>query len=267
MFFKELDRCVAVITGAGSGIGRAVAMTLAKEGVDLALADMNPKGLEETNELLKPSGVKVSLHTLNVSDREAMFAFADVVVAEHGQVNLLFNNAGITIIKSLEEHTDEDWERIVGVNYLAVIYGCKAFIPHLKKQPRGHIINTSSMAGFAGMPDQASYCSTKAAVQSLSESLWAELYHDNIGVTSIHPGMIKTNVVQASVAGAINKNKAEASARLVARFGMDVDKAAGAIIKAVKKNKMRQRIGVDSVLFDILKRLMPVWFHKPFTRI
>lgn len=266
MFFKELDRCVAVITGAGSGIGRALAVALSEEGVDLALADINPQGLEDTNDLLKPSGVKVSLHTLNVSDREAMFTFADTVVSEHGQVNLLFNNAGITIIKSLEQHTNEDWERIVGVNYLAVVYGCKAFIPHLKKHQRGHIINTSSLAGFAGMPDQTSYCSTKAAVRSLSESLWAELYHDNIGVTSIHPGMVKTSIVTASVDGAANKQLAEVSARLVARFGMDPEKAARLIIKAVKKNKIRQRVGIDSVIFDILKRLMPVSFHKVFTK-
>ncbi len=262
MFFKNIEKCVAVVTGAGAGIGRALAIQLAKQDVDLALADVDSNALEGTKALLEEYDVDVSLHSVNVSDWEAMQVFADDVIAEHGQVNLLFNIAGITVVKSFEDATVGDWERITGVNYWGVIYGCKAFIPHMKEQPRSHIANMSSMAAFAGLPEQSSYCATKAAVRALSESLFVELKPYNIGVTSIHPGMVKTDFIENSADSKTDNKVAEMSAKLMQSVGMDVDKTAARIIKAVKKNELHLVLGADSMMINWAKRYAPYLFHQ-----
>jgi len=255
----------AVITGAGSGIGRALAQAFGSEGCRLALVDVDPIGLEQTRRLL--SGVPVTTHVANVADRARMAALPAEIQAEHGAIHLLFNNAGVTISEAFEDSTLERLEFVIGVNLWGVLYGCHYFLPYLKQAGEAHIVNTSSMAAFLGLPNQTSYSLTKAAVKSLSESLRVELAGSNIGVTSIHPGAIKTQIMKAA---ARYGGDAEETARLealVMRFGMAPERLASRVVRAVKRNRMRQRIGFDAYLLDWLKRLLPVAIHTPFRRV
>lgn len=263
---KKLADKVAVITGAGSGIGRALAQAFAAEGCQLALVDIDAAGLQATKELLASAPVRVTTHVASVADRAVMAALPAEIEREHGAIHILFNNAGVTINKSFEEHTLADLEFVVGINLWGVLYGCHYFLPYLKKQGEAHIVNTSSMAGFLGFPNQCAYSLTKAAVKALSETLRAELAFYNIGVTSIHPGAIKTNILHAAMSksGDHNLEETRKLAALVDRFGKSPEYLARRVVKAVKANRMRVLIGIDAYLFDWLKRVLPVLIHTPF---
>jgi NAD(P)-dependent dehydrogenase (short-subunit alcohol dehydrogenase family) len=261
---RELAGRTAVITGAGSGIGRALARAFAAEGCRLALVDVDPSGLEETRGLL--SGVPVSTHVADVADRARMAALPAEIQAEHGAIHLLFNNAGVTINEPFEDSTIERLELVIGVNLWGVLYGCHYFLPYLVQAGEAHIVNTSSMAAFLGLPNQAGYSLTKAAVKSLSESLRVELAGSGIGVTSIHPGAIKTNIMKAAVRYGGDAEETARLEALVMRFGMAPEKLAAQVVRAVKRNRMRQRIGFDAYLMDWLKRLLPLAIHAPFRR-
>jgi len=261
---KDLKGKVAVITGAGSGIGRALAYAFAAEGCHIALCDINEKGLRETDQLLAGTGVRTSVHIASVADRDRMSALPAEIEQIHGAIHLLFNNAGVTVSKSFEDHTLADFDFLLGINQWGVIYGCHFFLPYIKKQGEGHIVNTSSMAGFLAFPNQTAYSMSKAAVKSLSESLRVELACHNIGVTSIHPGAIRTNILNAAMAKSGADDETKKMAALVDRFGKSPEALAQTVVKAVKANRMRQLIGPDSYLLEFLKRLFPVWIHKPF---
>ncbi|HQQ75134.1 MAG TPA: SDR family NAD(P)-dependent oxidoreductase [Pseudomonadales bacterium] len=264
MQLKNLKGKVAVITGAGSGIGRALAQAFAAEGCHIALCDINEKGLYETRQLLTDSNVHTSVHIASVSDRERMAVLPEEIEREHGAIHLVFNNAGVTVSKSFEDHTLADFDFLLGINMWGVIYGCHFFLPYLKKQGEGHIINTSSMAGFIAFPNQSAYSMSKSAVKSLSETLRVELACYNIGVTSIHPGAIRTNILNAAMAKSGADEETKKMAAMVDRFGKSPEDLARTVVKAVKANRMRQLIGPDSYLLEFLKRLFPVWIHKPF---
>jgi hypothetical protein len=261
---KDLHDKVAVITGAGSGIGRALGLELAREGCHLALVDISERGLAETAAALGGRGVRVSTHLADVANRARMQALPGEIEAAHGVIDLLFNNAGVTINKSFEESPLAELDFLIGVNLWGVIHGCHYFLPYLKRRPEAHIVNTSSLAGFLGLPNQASYCLSKAAVKSLSESLRAELAVHHIGVTSIHPGTIRTNILRSAVprSGA-NQAETETLAWLMERYGMPPEKLARKVVKATKANRPRVRIGFDSYLGDWLKRLLPQAVHAP----
>jgi NAD(P)-dependent dehydrogenase (short-subunit alcohol dehydrogenase family) len=259
---RDLAGRTAVVTGAASGIGRALARALAAEGCRLALVDIDPAGLEETRRLLP--GAPVSTHVASVSDRERMAALPAEIEAEHGAIHLLFNNAGLTINESFADSSLENLELVIGVNLWGVVYGCHYFLPCLLRAGEGQIVNTSSMAAFLGLPNQASYSLTKAAVRSLSESLRVELAPFHIGVTSIHPGAIRTNILKAAARYGGDPDETAQMEALVQRFGMAPEKLAAVVVRAVKRNRMRQRIGIDSYLMDWLKRLLPVAIHAPF---
>ena len=269
MHFKNK---VAVITGAGSGIGREIARQLAAEGCHLALVDLNPEGLIETVKQLEPAAVTISQHVVDVTDKQRMFSLPEEVLETHSGVNLLFNNAGITFQRSFEEMSIEDWELAVGINWWGVIYGSKAFLPLLKEaakqgEKNAHIVNLSSMAGFVGLPSQSSYSSTKAAVRSISESLWIELKGQGIGVTCVHPGAIRTNILNAHRDKNSDQKKAEAIAAKVDRIAMEPSQAVTRILNAVRKNKQRQLVGKDAVAIELLKRFLPSTILKPFARM
>ena len=265
MSIKTFKGKVAVITGGGSGIGQALACQRGAKGCDLALVDVNRKGMQETKKKLSGKGVKVTLHVADVSDEKSMKALVDEVVAAHGKVNLLFNNAGITFAKSFEGHSLQDWERIIGINLWGVIYGCHFFLPHLKEQAgEAHIINLSSMVAFMGPPEQTSYSATKAAIKGFSESLWAELHGAGVGVTVVHPGAIRTAIMDEALKSAEHQDSFARTKEIVDKMAMPVNKAAKKILKAVRKDKMRVVIGADALLFEGAKRALPDQAHKVF---
>lgn len=264
---KSFTNRVAVITGAGGGIGGALAADLAGRGCHLALVDVNAESVAKTANALAGSSVKVSQHVVDVTDAAQMEQLPGEVLAAHGAVNLLINNAGITLQKSFETHSLADWERVIGINLWGVLYGCHFFLDALRAADEAHIVNLSSMSGFLGMPGQSSYCATKAAVKGLSESLWAEFAVYGIGVTSVHPGAIRTEMIQATIAESDDIAAAQRNYDLAHKIGTDADRAAQIILEAVEKKKLRVRIGRDAVLLDWLKRLLPVGIHKPFLRL
>lgn len=257
---------VAVITGAGGGLGSALARKLAERGCNLALADISEAALEKVRASISAK-VMVTTHVVNVSSKDAMTAFADTVEREHGAAHLLINNAGITYQKSFATHSIEDWENIVGINWWGVLYGCHYFLPALTKADGAHIVNLSSMSGTVGLPNQTSYCATKGAVKLLSESMWAEMEKLNIGVTSVHPGAIKTEMIQATLAESDDVEAASRNYDIAMRTGVTAEHAADKILGAVMKNKIRVRIGKDSIILDILKRLFPIALQKQLRRV
>ena len=190
---------------------------------------------------------------------------ADDVVAKHGKINLLFNNAGITLSKTFEHHSLADWEKIIGINLWGVIYGCHFFLPHLRKQAgEAHIVNLSSMVAFVGPPSQTSYSTTKAAIKGFSESLWAEVHDEGIGVTVVHPGAIKTAIMDEAAASTDDPEAFAKIQTMVEKFAMPPEKAAKKILKAVRKDKMRVVVGADALFFEGAKRALPEHIHKLF---
>ncbi|MEZ5569886.1 MAG: SDR family NAD(P)-dependent oxidoreductase [Halioglobus sp.] len=265
MSIKSFENKVAVITGGGSGIGRALALALGEQGCHLALADVNEQGMQQTKRLLRGKGLKISLHATDVSDKRAMKALAEDVIARHGRVNLLFNNAGITISRTFEHHSLADWEKIIGINLWGLIYGCHFFLPHLQQQANdAHIVNLSSMVAFVGPPSQTSYSTTKAAIKGFSESLWAEVHSQGIGVTVVHPGAIKTAIMDEAASSADDPEVFAKTRALVDKIAMPADKAVKKILKAVRKDKMRVVVGADALFFEGAKRALPTQVHRLF---
>ena len=251
---------VAVITGAGSGIGRELALGLAGEGCRLALSDLDTDGLEETARLARERGKDVLTVVFDVADRERMYAFANEVIGRFGRVDILVNNAGVSVVDTVADLTWPDLEWIVNINLWGVIYGVKAFLPHLLKSPRGHIVNMSSMFGLVGIPSQSAYCLTKFAVRGFSESLRQELRDTKLSVTCVHPGVVRTNILRNSrfhktVMG--NTDHDLANKQFDRASWISPAKAAAVILKAVKKKKKRVLVGPDAFGADFLARLLP----------
>lgn len=260
---RDLDGRLAVITGAGSGIGRATAQCLAEKGCHLALVDIDEPGLEATRELLARGDRLYTTHLADVSDRARMEALPDEVAAEHGQVQILVNNAGITLGAMFEDNSIEDLERLVGINLWGVLYGCKFFLPRLKQADWAQIVNISSMFGFYGLPGQAGYSMTKAGVKGLSEALWTELANSSVSVTSVHPGVIRTSLIQN--AGIEDPEERARATELLDKYGSDPSKAGRLIVRAIERNTPRLLIGPDAHVSELLKRAFPTGLHKLFT--
>ncbi len=266
---KSFHNKVAAITGAGSGMGRTLALNLAEQGCHLALSDVNETGLAETAELVQAHAVKVTRQILDVADRDAVFAWADQVVADHGRVNLIFNNAGVAHSSTIEALDLADFEWIVNINFWGVVYGTKAFLPHLIAAGDGHIINTSSLFGLCAQPYVGTYNATKFAVRGFTESLRQELDLAGHGVsaTSVHPGGIKTNIaragrVSASVEQATGQSADDAKAQFEKFFITTADQAAKIILRAVQRDKRRVLVGPDAKVMDLLVRLLPSLYQR-----
>ncbi len=257
---RRLDGRVAVVTGAGSGIGRATSELLARKGCHLALVDLSEEGMRETAARVRAAGRKVSLHPADVADKERMRSLPDEVLREHGHVHILVNNAGVALDSTIEDHDLEDFEWIVGINFWGVVYGCKFFLPHLRREDEAHLVNLSSMFGFMGLPTQGAYCATKFAVRALSEALCSELAGSSVNVTLVHPGVINTNIVQS---GRFSDEGARQRADdLLKKWNRSPEAAAVKIVRAIERNKFRVLIGREAYLLDWVKRLAPVLTHR-----
>jgi len=260
---KKFKDRIAVVTGAASGIGRCLAVQLAERGCILALADKDMEGLKSTGDSVSDYGVEFSLHELDVSDRGAMAAFADKVVSTHGGVHLLFNNAGVTVIDHIDTMDYTDFEWVMNINFWGVVYGTKAFLPYLKKSDEAHIVNISSLFGLQAMPAQGAYNASKFAVRGFTEALKMELAGTQIGVSSVHPGGIKTSIVQnARIAEdnmATTKKDYDSYFNSVAKT--TPDKAASVILQGVEKNRRRILVGWDAKIMDFIVRLFPASYE------
>jgi short-subunit dehydrogenase len=260
---RHLEDKVVVVTGAASGIGEALAHGLARKGAHLALVDVDRDGLDRVGAELTSFSGRVSLHTADVSDRTRMEALPAEVVAEHGSVDVLVNNAGVTIGAMFADHSIDDAEWLLGINLMGVLYGTKFFLPALLASQDALIVNLSSMFGIFSMPGQAMYSASKAAVRGFTEALFTELDGTSVRLLSVHPGGIRTNVIRS--ARGMEPDAKVTAVDLQERFGMSAEKAAAKILRAMERDRRRLLIGVDAHIGVFLKRLFPIGFQRLLT--
>jgi NAD(P)-dependent dehydrogenase (short-subunit alcohol dehydrogenase family) len=262
---KSVKGKVAAITGAGSGIGRATAELLARNGCNLALSDVNEQGLAETAEKCRAHGVQVRTARVDVAKREAVHAWADEVARELGAVHIIINNAGVALGATVEDTRYEDFEWLMNINFWGVVHGTKAFLPHLKAAGEGHIVNISSVFGLIGVPAQAAYNAAKFAVKGFTESLRQEMVVEGlpIGVTCVHPGGIKTNIARSARMvhrkGWVDEKSAADFEKFLATTP---ERAAANIYSAILGNRPRKLIGADAVIIDLMQRTMPTLYQR-----
>jgi len=259
---------VAVVTGAGSGIGRALARQLAQSGSALALADIDEAGLQQTVSSLSERGVQLSTHIVDVSDESAVKAFSADVAAKHGRVTLLINNAGVALHGGFQEISLDDLRWLMGINFWGVVYGVKYFMPLLKKEPRAHIVNISSVFGLVAPAGQSAYAASKFAVRGFTEALRHELEGSPVFVSCVHPGGIRTPIARRARLGANTPpgSRDEAIARFDRLTPTMPDAAAARILQGVERREPRILIGRDARQIDLLQRLRPGTYWKTLAR-
>ena len=277
---KNFTNKVAVITGAGSGMGRYLAILLAQAGANIAACEINKTTLAETVAMLADYPVKVSSHILDVADKAAIEALPAKVIAEHGCVDLVFNNAGVTVDSTFEDLSESDWDWVFNINLQAVINSSRAFLPHLKQRPEAALINTSSIFGMIALERQSVYHTAKFAVRGFTECLAKEMKDSKVQIHCVHPGHIGTNIVTNA---RMNKSEESASSmeRLVgkvmglgdsqeelAKFfrenGMHASRASEVILNGVRKKRSRIMVGTDAKLMDLAQRLTPMHYETLF---
>ncbi|WP_148861166.1 SDR family NAD(P)-dependent oxidoreductase [Marinobacter fonticola] len=253
---KKLKDKVAVVTGAGSGIGRALAIKLAQKGCRLALSDVNETGLKETADACTGK-VEVKTYRLDVAERDAIYAHAEAVAKDFGQVNLIINNAGVALSASVREMTDEDFKWIMDIDFWGVAHGTRAFLPHLIASGDGHVVNISSVFGLIGVPKQSAYNAAKFAVRGFTEALRQEMKLEKqpVAVSCVHPGGIRTNIARAARMGA--SENAEAQRKGFDKLAITTpEKAAAVIIRGIEKNESRILVGPDAWGIEALNRVL-----------
>ena len=278
---KNFKDKTAVITGAGSGMGRYLAILLAKDGADVVVCDVNEDTLNKTLEMLKQYNVSVSSHVLDVAIKEDIEALPGKVIEQHGKVDLVFNNAGVATGGHFQDMDEKYWDWVMGVNFHGVVNSTRAFIPHMIDRPEAAIVNTSSIFGMVAMPGQSAYHATKFAVRGFTESLALEMAdtNPNLQIHCVHPGHIGTNIAgTARMDDQVAKKVIEDGKKSIFTWkpptsleemghefkqgGMHPSKAAKIILSGVKKNKRRIFIGLDARLLDLSQRLFPKHYHK-----
>ena len=191
---EKFNGQVAVITGAASGIGKALALKLAHLGCNLALSDRNNEGLTDVKRQVEELGVNCLIQNFDVADNQGFIDFAEKVFDKFGRADMLFNNAGVSLIDTVENQKMEDFHWLMNINFWGVVYGSNAFLPYLKKSPQAHLVNVSSLFGLLSLPLQSAYNSSKFAVRGFTESLKMEMVGTSVSVHCVHPGGIKTNI-------------------------------------------------------------------------
>ena len=254
----------AVITGAGSGIGRGIAVSLARRGCHLALVDIDASGLDATAGLVQSSGVHISTRKVDVADREAVAALPSDLAGAHGGVDLLVNNAGVALGGTFEQVTEEQFEWLFNINFWGVVRMTRAFLPLLRKSTDARIVNLSSVFGIVAPPGQAAYASSKFAVRGFSEALRHELKGSTVGVTVVHPGGVATNIAEkARNAPALSAEEIDQMRAFSQKYLRLRPEAAGeAIVRAVERRADRALVGSDAVVISAIARVMPVSYNK-----
>ena len=258
----------AVVTGAGSGIGRAIAVALSRRGCHLALADIDETGLARTAEQIAAQGVRLSQHRLDVSDAQATAAFPDRVVAEHGGADLLVNNAGVALGGNFVEVAEADFDWLFGINFWGVVQMTRAFLPLMQKSEEARLVNISSLFGLIAPPGQTAYCASKFAVRGFSESLRHELAGTRVGVTVVHPGGVATSIARnARFPTSLSAVQVAKRHRLADAFlTMPPEIAGETIVRGVENRKPRVLVGSDAKFAALVERLMPVTYWNRIGR-
>jgi NAD(P)-dependent dehydrogenase (short-subunit alcohol dehydrogenase family) len=259
---------VAVITGAGSGIGRALAQQLAEAGSALALADVDEAGLIETFQSIGSNNALVSTHVMDVADEASVRAFAEAVRSRHARVTLLINNAGVSLHGNFDEISLDDFRWLMNINFWGTVYGVQYFLPMLKREKRAHIVNLSSVFGLIAPTGQIPYAASKFAVRGFTEALRHELEGTNVRVSCVHPGGIRTPIARHSRlgAGASTAKGEQNIARFERLAQTSPETAAARIIRGVERGEPRILIGRDAYQIDILQRLRPATYWKTLSR-
>lgn len=258
-----------VVTGAGSGIGRALAIECAHRGSSVAVADIEFKAAAETKEqtdaLLKTDS-RCTAHELDVTQLEAWRVFQEEVLHQHGAVDGIINNAGVSFSGTVEDTSYQQLERVMSVNFMGMVYGSKEFLPVLKSRPNAFIANISSVFGLFPMKHQSAYCASKFAIRGFTEVLAQELKHTNITVSSIHPGHVGTDILENArkqgnvVSTTLTPEEQEQYAAAFKARGLSPSRAAQVILDDLEKGKNKIVVGRDAVRGDRLSRLFPVRF-------
>lgn len=245
---KKFDNKVVVITGAGSGIGRALARDFAGRGARLALSDINEAGLAETVDAVKQRGAEVKADRLDVADRAAFEAYAAGVLDHFGGVNVVINNAGVALAGDLVDLEWEDIDWIIGINFWGVVHGTKFFLPALIESGDAHLVNISSLFGLVSMPGQSMYNAAKYAVRGMTEALREEMLigRTGVGVTAVHPGGIKTAIARSARTSAKEDQAANAKLFDEKLAKTTPEKAAEVIIRGIERKQARVLIGLDA---------------------
>lgn len=255
---------VAVVTGAGSGIGQALAIELGRSGASVAISDVDTEGLKVTEDRLSAIGAKVKADRLDVTERERFLLYADEVKEHFGKVNQIYNNAGIAYTGDVDVTAFKDIERVMDVDYWGVVNGTKAFLPHLIASGDGHVVNISSVFGLFAVPGQAAYNSAKFAVRGFTEALRQEMILAKlpVRVTTVHPGGIKTAIARNATAaeGVDSASLAQWFDSKMARTSPE--RAAQIILEAVAKDRARVLVGTDAKFLDAFVRITGPGYHK-----
>ncbi|RFC66520.1 SDR family NAD(P)-dependent oxidoreductase [Fulvimarina endophytica] len=253
----------ALVTGAASGIGRAIAVSLAERGAALALADIDEAGLAATRGLLRP-GTHATLHPIDLADKDAIAALPGAVMAEHRSVDLLFNVAGVAIGGSFEQVDANDFDWLMEINFFGTVRMVRAFLPVLRQASEAQVVNISSIYGIISPPGQAAYSASKFAVRGFSNALRHELRRTSIGVSVVHPGGVATEIANSArlPTGVDEEETARQLARMNRMLKMPASKAAEIIVEGVAKRRSRILVGTDAKVAAVLERLMPVSYMK-----